>query len=71
MTLKQFLILRDSWSSLIIFAKPEIEKRKSESVLHKVTLVSSEASWDKRTYLWHVISSRETFQRGLVHAFVV
>ena len=31
MTLKQFLILRDSWSSLIIFAKPEIEKRKWES----------------------------------------
>ena len=31
MTLKQFLILRDSWSSLIIFAKPEIEKRKRES----------------------------------------
>ena len=31
MTLKQFLILRDSWSNLIIFAKPEIEKRKRES----------------------------------------
>ena len=32
-----FLILRESWSSLIILAKPEIEKTKWERVLYKVT----------------------------------